>query len=103
METSDSMQKDKCVSCHDCCHGRHGMMGGFSWLRILIALVILGFIFSAGVKFGELKSGFYGYGMMGGGERGFFMKRASAPNGQNMMWNYQFGRQLQNTTSTPAK
>lgn len=47
---------------HGMCCGWHGH-GGFGWrvLRIVLAIVLLGFVFAFGVKIGELK-GAYEYG-----------------------------------------
>lgn len=49
-----------------CCHGPHGMMSGvgdgcwggkhFSVIRIVLGIFILSFVFSMGIKFGELKN-----------------------------------------------
>lgn len=63
---------DDCSSCDDCCHGSHnccdghdahhggccGKMHGFSLIRLGIFLLILAFVFWAGVKLGEFKAEF---------------------------------------------
>ncbi len=56
----------KCFACHcgRCGCGHWG--GGFSWLRILLAVIILVFVFGVGFKLGELKSSFERYGSRSG-------------------------------------
>ena len=54
------------------CGGHHGCCGGWghkSLLRVVLALLVLGFVFCAGVKVGMFKS-YFGYGNWGGYHRG---------------------------------
>jgi hypothetical protein len=81
------MCDDKTSSCGNNqggCGGHHGCSGGWghkSLLRVLLALLLLGFVFCAGVKVGMLKAyfGFGGWGhyrglpvmMYGNGDAGY--------------------------------
>ncbi len=67
--------------CSECGH-MHGMScnhcwrhGGYKFIRWIIGLIILAFVFGAGVKLGELKSMFYGSD-----------GKYSLPGGYMMMW-----------------
>ncbi len=63
------MCDDKQGSCGNnqggCACGGHGMCGGWghkSLLRVVLALVVLGFVFCAGFKLGVLAGYFHGFG-----------------------------------------
>ncbi|MDP2933041.1 MAG: hypothetical protein Q8N81_02825, partial [bacterium] len=65
-----------------CC----GSMHKFSFLRLILFLFILAFVFWGGVKLGELKSEFYGYYGGAAGMHGrYFIQRDGF--GPGMMWN----------------
>ena len=69
-----------CGSHHGCCGWGHK-----SWLRVLLALLVLGFVFCAGVKFGMLKAYFGGWDR---GYRGYpypLMMNGNAGYGYGMM------------------
>jgi hypothetical protein len=61
----------KCKGCvgYGCSHnglcGWAGCGRSFSWLRLVIAVLIGLFIFSAGIELGEMKASYMGYGMEG--------------------------------------
>ena len=73
-------QGGTCAGCKNCgmgctCGGMHGYHG-HPLLRILLALVLLGFVFAAGMKLGELKAELglgYEHHMMDGGRHSFDM------------------------------
>lgn len=95
----------------DCCKGMgHDMHGGMChWcgkrrlLAWIIKLVILGLVFSGGVKLGELKGNFeaYYYGPQAGGS----MMRGYAPNSwmRNMMGNWGWTYSGQPAATSSAK
>jgi len=64
MENKDN--KGECVcgegcGCYMCKHGGHRVL-----LWVLIGIIVLIFVFAAGVKLGELRGAFGGYGRHGG-------------------------------------
>lgn len=79
--------------------GGWGCGGRWSWLRLLIGIVILIFVFWAGFKLGELKGSLEGYGWYGGNGRhspGYMM-------GPGMMgWRYYNGAVPQATGTVPT-
>ena len=71
MEESKQEFGQKFSACQSCgCMGHsHGCGGsghyhGHFLLRWLLGILLLGIVFAMGVKLGEFKSGFYGYGNM---------------------------------------
>ncbi|MDE1919568.1 MAG: hypothetical protein KGH56_02595 [Patescibacteria group bacterium] len=71
MDTKEMQGKEECGGCGGCGHGM-GCHGHARWARILVKVLVMLFVFWAGIQLGELKGilyaeyGNYGYGMMGG-------------------------------------
>ncbi len=76
------------------CCGWGGMHRSFL-LRIILMIVILSFVFEAGLKLGELKAELYGYGM-GGGHWGRSMMNGDSY-GSGMMQGGAVGKQSTTT------
>lgn len=84
MENKEYSKEDGCKWCDDChmmCNKMHGMgghgMGRHFVLRWILGILILAFVFGAGIKLGELEERIagVGYGMMNGGYNYNMMQR----------------------------